>query len=271
MSSLPYQAVAFDLDDTLLLDDLTISDYTIETLRILSLNGVHIIPVSGRSFRSMKPFVDQIACVIWFVSCNGAEIWNTVSGGLFRGEKFSVELGHEIAAFGKSWQCYAQTYDGEYFYYNEDSVWAERYAKSSMLKGKLVGDLEIFIQEPRNKILMMDDEKKIAEMLEAASIQFQGRVSVTCSKPWFLEFNPVLATKGNALQLIAEQLGLALSRFLAFGDGLNDLSMLQKAGKGVLVANGQKSLRPLCDDLCLSNQEDGVARYLRNIFREVFP
>ena len=270
MNTLPFQAVAFDLDDTLLLDNLTISDYTIGTLRALSENGVYIIPVSGRSLRSMKPFVDQIACVTWFVSCNGAEIWNT-AGGLFRGEKFSVELGHEIAAFGKNWQCYAQTYDGEYFYYNEESVWAERYAKSSMLKGIRVGDLEEFIQEPRNKILMMDDEKKIAEMLTAARSQFEGRASVTCSKPWFLEFNPVLATKGIALQRIAEQLGLELSRFIAFGDGLNDLSMLQNAGKGVLMANGQKSIRPLCDDVCLSNQEDGVARYLRSEFREVFP
>ena len=47
MTSFPYQAVAFDLDDTLLRDDLSISDRTVSLLRALSSSGVKIIPASG--------------------------------------------------------------------------------------------------------------------------------------------------------------------------------------------------------------------------------
>ena len=269
MSSRPFLAVAFDLDDTLLRDDLTISSRTMKTLRILAASGVHIIPASGRAQLSMKSFVDQIGCSSMYIACNGAEIWDGHTHALLKAERFSVSLGKEIAAFGREHACYSQTYDGDTFYYNVESEWSRRYAAASMLHGVQVGDLESFIQEPRNKILMMDDEAKIASMLTEAQASFAGRASVTCSKPWFLEFNPINATKGIALSFVTDTLGLTLSDIIAFGDGLNDLSMLKAAGRGVLMANGRDSLRSECDDFCPSNQEDGVAVYLENVFHSL--
>lgn len=269
MSPLPFQAVAFDLDDTLLRDDRTISDYTLSVLHALCPKGVRLLPVSGRAQLSMKPYVDQIGRVPLYISCNGAEIWDPETGRPLHEELFSESLGKEIAAFGKRYNCYAHTYSGSCFYFNFRSVWAERYAESSRLTGVCVGDLETYIREPRNKILMIDEADKIAAMLAEAENQFSGRVSVTSSKPWYLEFNPAGATKGNALRLAAEMLGLRTEEIVAFGDSLNDLSMLQSAGLGVIMANGRKELRPLCGDVCGTNQQDGVARYLETLFREV--
>ena len=269
MTDLPFQGVIFDLDDTLLRDDLTISDRAVNTLRHLADLGVHILPASGRAQLSMKPFVDLLSCASLYISCNGAEIWDGRTHALLHAEQFSAELGREIAAFGKRHGCYAQTYAGDRFFYNEESHWAESYAASSMLQGEYVGDLETFIREPRSKILMMNTEQKIAEMLGEARVQFEGHASVTCSKPWFLEFNPLKATKGLALSWAADHLGLPLNRIIAFGDSLNDLSMLQAAGRGILMANGREDLRALCDDTCPSNQEDGVTVYLESVFKGV--
>ena len=80
MISPPYQAVAFDLDDTLLRDDRTISGYTLSVLHALDRKGVRLLPVSGRTRLSMKPYVDQIGNIPLYISCNGAEIWKTESG-----------------------------------------------------------------------------------------------------------------------------------------------------------------------------------------------
>ena len=190
------------------------------------------------------------------------------SGKLLHSETFPTEVGRKIASFGKEHHCYTQTYEGPCFYYNEESVWARRYAEASSLTGVYVGDLEKYITQPRSKILMMDDEPKIAAMLKEARERFRGLASVTCSKPWFLEFNPLRATKGIALQTACSLLQIRIERTLAFGDSLNDLSMLQAAGRGVLMENGRQELRPLCDDICSSNQDDGVACYLKSVFRE---
>lgn len=258
--------ITFDLDDTLLRDDRTISDYTVSVLRRLSEKGVPIVPASGRAKMSMKPFVDQIGCCPLFIACNGGQVWDARTGELLQQSAFSAELGREIAAFGEEYACYAQTYDDEKFYFNELSDWARKYEASSMLPGELVGPLTAFIREPRIKILMMAEPEKVAAMLSAARERFAGRVSVTCSKPFYLEFNPLEATKGNALRAVSSHLGISLDDVWAFGDSLNDLSMLKAAGHSVAVANAWEDVRLQCDEVCASNQEDGVARCLAEHF-----
>lgn len=256
------KAAAFDLDDTLLRDDLTISSYTVDVFRRLSAAGFRLIAASGRTVMSMQPFVERLGCVSLCVACNGALVYHPVSREVLHREQLSVELCHEIARFGNAHHCYAQTYSDDRFFFNEYSEYSRRYAAASMLPGEYVGDLEAYIREPRTKILMMAEPEKIADMLAEARSVFAGRASVTCSKAWFLEFNPLRATKGIALQKCADFLGMNLSDFAAFGDSLNDLPMLQAAGRGIAVANARPEVRAACADVCPSNEEDGVARYL---------
>ena len=229
------KAAAFDLDDTLLRDDLSVSSLTLKVFRELHHRGFLFVAASGRTLMSMKPFTDLLGCVSLCIACNGAVIWDPSD-------------------------C---SYD---FYFNEVSDYSRRYAASSMLPGEYVGNLELYIREPRTKILMMADEEKIRVMLALARKRFSGRASVTSSKPWFLEFNPPNATKGVALSKVADLLGLCPDNFIAFGDSLNDLPMLAAAGCSVAVANAWPEVKEVCARTCLSNQEDGVAKYLADCF-----
>ena len=108
-----FKAAAFDLDDTLLRDDLSVSDYTAGVFRRLTDTGFLLIPASGRAQLSMLPFVEQIRPVALYIACNGAEIWDGATDQLISRETFSMELGCEIAEFGKEFSCYAQTYEGD--------------------------------------------------------------------------------------------------------------------------------------------------------------
>ena len=256
------RAAVFDLDDTVLRADLSISPYTLKIFRRLHETGFVFIAASRRTRMSMKPFVDQLGCVSLYISCNGAEIWDPLSGHCLHRELFPVELCLEIARFGNEYGVYAQTYSEDRFYFNEYSEYYRMYASTSMLPGEYVGDLVDFIREPRSKIMMIADDKKIAEMLCEAKRRFSGKASVTCSKPYLLEFNPLLATKGIALEKAAGIMKLSANDFIAFGDSLNDSSMLNAAGRSVAVANARPEVIGICDDICPSNQEDGVAPYL---------
>ena len=135
-----------------------------------------------------------------------------------------------------------------------------------MLPGECVGDLTAFIREPRSKILMMAEEDTVARMLVLGRERFANRASVTCSKPYFLEFNPLKATKGIALEKTASLLGLAPENFAVFGDSLNDLPMLRIAGLSVAVANARPEVISSCDEVCASNNDDGVAGFLAQHF-----
>lgn len=68
------RAIAFDLDDTLLRDDRTISDETVSVLRRASEAGILILPASGRTYCSMAGFVARIGCANRVICANGAVI-----------------------------------------------------------------------------------------------------------------------------------------------------------------------------------------------------
>lgn len=255
------QAIAFDLDDTLLRSDGSVSDYTVEILHRAAERGIHIIPASGRTRDSMWHAVSRVGCASCFISCNGAEVWSP-DRQLMMQELLDVPLAHELARFAQGKNLYCQTYDVDRFYYSVQNHWADSYAELSSLEGRYVGDLTAFIRKPVTKLLMMDDEVRIAQLLLEARELFRGRASLTCSKPYFLEANPLAATKGNALRWCAAHLDFDMQNLLAFGDSLNDVSMLEAAGTGVAMANAREDVKALGFPLCTANDEDGVARYI---------
>lgn len=266
-----YQAIAFDLDDTLLRDDKTISSHTLRVLRQAAEQGIHVIPASGRTSSSMRRLVDEIGCASCYISCNGAEV-RTPSHELMMQELLPVDLAREVARFAHEHQVYAQTYIGAKFFHSMRGKYAEDYAALSSLTGEYVGDLEAFLTEPTPKMLLMDDPARIAELLAIARVKWAGRASLTCSAPYFLEVNPLKATKGNALKWCADHLGFSMDNLVAFGDSLNDLSMLEAAGTGVAVANARDDVKAQIPTHCLSNQEDGVADYIEKyVLREERP
>lgn len=258
---MPIRAIAFDLDDTLLRPDGTVSAYTTEVLRRASQRGIRILPASGRTRDSMWPTVQRIGCASAFVSCNGAEIWSP-ERTLMMQELLPVPLAHEVAQFAADRGVYCQTYAVDRFYYTEENEWAASYARLSSLKGEYVGDLTAFITRPVTKLLMMDEPARVAELLKKARSLFGERASLTCSKPYFLECNPPKATKGNALRWCAAHFGFGMNELLAFGDSLNDVSMLEAAGCGIAMGNAREDVKALGFPVCASNEEDGVARYI---------
>lgn len=271
---MPIRAIAFDLDDTLLHSDLTVSDYTVDILHRAAQQGIVILPASGRTRDSMFPTVRRIGCASAFISCNGADVWGLRPASaspapqtgadcpLLMQELLPVALAHEVARFAADRGVYCQTYSPDRFFYSIENEYAVSYAKSSSLEGDYVGDLTAFIQRPVTKLLMMDTPERIAALYEEARALFAGRASLTCSKPYFLECNPLKATKGNALRWCGEHFGFTMDELIAFGDSLNDVSMLEAAGTGVAMGNAREDVKALGFPLCATCDEDGVARYI---------
>ncbi|MBQ3484226.1 MAG: HAD family phosphatase [Clostridia bacterium] len=258
------RAIAFDLDDTLLRSDGSISGYTVDVLRRAQEQGIFILPASGRTFGSMMKAVPPILPLASaLASCNGSEVW-APEGALLMQELLPVELAHEVAAFAAARGVYCQTYSPDRFFYTVENDWAASYAKLSSLQGECVGDLCAFIRKPVTKLLMMDKPERVAELLREAQALFAGRASLTCSKPYFLECNPLLATKANALKWCGKHFGFDMQELICFGDSLNDVSMLEAAGKGVAVANAREDVKALGFEICRSNDEDGVAHYIED-------
>lgn len=107
------------------------------------------------------------------------------------------------------------------------------------------------------------DRETKRQVREALS-ELEG-IAVTSSMPNNLEINGEGASKGNAILLLARYLGLFPSQTMAFGDGGNDLSMMELAGIGVAMDNGNPALKKKADFIARSNEEDGVARVIEKL------
>ena len=90
-------------------------------------------------------------------------------------------------------------------------------------------------------------------------------LSVTSSVPTNIEMNLAAANKGEALLRLCRFLGVPPEATVAFGDGTNDLSLLRAAGLGVAVANAEPALLAAADRVTASNEDDGVARTIREL------
>lgn len=255
------QAIAFDLDDTLLQDDGSISPYTLSVLHRAAEKGIRIIPASGRTTSSMGSKVDLIGCAACYVCCNGAEVRTTAHEPLMQ-EHLPADLAREIAIWAKKNDIYAHVYDETHFYYSKDCAYAQAYRQATGTSYRRVPDLPAFITQPTPKLLMIDSTERIAQLHTQAQKKWGSVAAITRSKPYFLEFNPRQATKGNALRWCSEHLGFSMANTMAFGDSLNDLSMLEAVGHGVAMANAWEDVKARIPATCRSNQEDGVTHYI---------
>ena len=92
--------------------------------------------------------------------------------------------------------------------------------------------------------------------------RFDGRLYISKSLPYFLEFASPDVTKGSGLGFVAEHLGFTRERTVAFGDGENDVELLEWAGFGVAVANAHPRVLAVADWVCPSAAEEGVAQVM---------
>ena len=85
-------------------------------------------------------------------------------------------------------------------------------------------------------------------------------ISISEGVMWML-MNPQ-ANKEHALHLLCERLDVPLEQTAAFGDDLIDINMMSESGRGVAVANANPKVLSIADEICPSNNEDGVAQWI---------
>ena len=82
-----------------------------------------------------------------------------------------------------------------------------------------------------------------------------------------LECTPKGVHKAFALEYLLDIMNVDRKNLIAFGDEQNDTEMLSFAGTGYAMKNANPALLPFADEqLSLTNEEDGVAHFLRELF-----
>ena len=257
------------MDDTLLNDERQISAYSLSVFRRVMDMGIRVILASGRAGASMRSYVKEIGSPAPYIACNGGEIIDPKDHRLLDGLMFTVEQAKACARFAEENSFYVHSYDGGVFYYTGEETYGREYSYSSNLKGVRVDRLSEFISSPTPKLLCVGEPAAVLKLLGMARSRFGDTVSLSISKPIFLEIMPPGATKGNALKKISAYEPIDPETTMAFGDSMNDLSMLTWVKYGVAMENARNEVRESVSLVCPPNTQDGVARFIaRHVLKE---
>jgi hydroxymethylpyrimidine pyrophosphatase-like HAD family hydrolase len=66
-----------------------------------------------------------------------------------------------------------------------------------------------------------------------------------------------------AILKVLEYFGVNNSEDIAFGDGENDIDMLELVGLGIAMGNGSEKLKKMADFVTKKSSEDGIAFALK--------
>ena len=213
-------------------------------------------------FQSGLPYVRAAGIDDPVVCYQGAAVVDPVSGAFLRHEPIPVELAREtilaVEAEGFSLNCYV----GDELYVAQPTPEAERYASFQNLRVHVVGDLAAWLSEPPTKLVTVGPEELLDGLETRMKARFDGVLHISKSLPIFLEFSRKGITKGSGLDFLATHLGFTAARTVAFGDGENDVELLDWAGYAVAVEDAHPRLLRRADWVCPSADREGVAQVL---------
>jgi Cof subfamily protein (haloacid dehalogenase superfamily) len=218
--------------------------------------------VTGRMFQSVRRYALEGGLDDPVICYQGAVVAEPVSGRWLRHEPIPLEPAREaIAAIqteGYGLNCYV---DDE-LYVAEITADARRYADFQHLTLYEVGPLLDWLERPPTKLVVIGDPHALDSLEVRMKAHFDGRLYISKSLPYFLEFAAPDVTKAAGLEFLAPRLGFERENTVAFGDGENDVELVEWAGFGVAVANAHDRVLAAADLVCPRVDEEGVAQVI---------
>lgn len=256
------QALACDLDRTLIGEDAVLRPRTVESIAAARGAGVHFLLVTGRMFQSVRRYALAAGITDPVVCYQGAVVADPVTGEFLRHVPMPEPEAREvIAAIGAVGNTILVYVDDE-LYVSHETPESDAYAGFQHLVVHPVGDLLAWLPKAPTKLVVVGDPQELDRLEVEMKTQFGNRLYISKSLPHFLEFAGPSVNKGSGLDFAAERLCFSRERSVAFGDGENDVDLLDWAGYAVAVANAHPRVLAVADFVCPSVDDEGVAQVI---------
>jgi Cof subfamily protein (haloacid dehalogenase superfamily) len=261
----PFQLVASDIDGTLIHSDGTLSKLTLDVIHALP---VPFVLVTGRPVRWLRQLYDQMPEPFTAICANGAVIYDPHDDQILVANPLSVDLLLDVTKRLREAvpdvAMAVEVEDGRAFWYEES--WPVRWAGDDH-NLRVLATPEELTSVPAVKLLARSLNHQSDEFLELVSRTLGTAVETThSSSSALVEISAAGVTKAAGLAWLCERDGYDASQVLAFGDMPNDIPMLTWAGHGVAMGNAHPAVREVADEIGGTNDDDGVARYLKDAF-----
>ncbi len=254
--------IALDMDGTLLNKERVISKNTSEYLKKLVQLGHKVVISSGRPFRAIKPFYEELSLDTPAICYNGSYIFNFEE---YKDKKIPAKVIREIVQELGEDNC------NNIFCENESDIYALK--EDSMLDffwkngmNMHIGSLKNIDKDMYIAIIMLktgEYEEKLVNLgrkYDGIDVRFWTDAN-HIAELYFTEHS-----KGAALLKVAKHYDIPASDIICFGDASNDFPMFEVAGLSVAMKNGSDETKKQADMVSLDdNDNDGIMKTLKHI------
>jgi Cof subfamily protein (haloacid dehalogenase superfamily) len=248
-----------DIDGTLLGPDLDFSPRVRQAIQDARSQGTVVALATGRGFPSASRFAQDLGLDTPLICYQGAEIRFT-DGKTLHQATLSRTFLPQVIQFCHSGHLELSVYYEDQIYQSTRLYDQEFYDLWFSLPIRQVDDLVAALPGDPIKFIVTTPTEQEGDQVEAqvrdmAAKQFQ----VMRSHAWFVEGLDQSVSKGNAVALLAEHLGIAQVETMAIGDSQNDASMIEWAHLGIAIGNASPRVQSIADIVAPPQHEDGAA------------
>ncbi len=267
--------LAFDVDGTLLDASGDLRQRTQEALVAARNAGATLTLATGRDWETVKRLVAILPSVQYSVCTNGMEIFTNLGERLVT-QEIDLEIARNIVqqmrerlpgvAIGAG--------IGGHLVGEPDISKAlpNVPAGISSFPAKTVDDIMLALTMNTQDIVIYhgDYHYELEGLFNIVNevVQEEGLDVVYSGLP-MIEILPAGCGKDTGLLWLSSHLEIDQADVIAFGDGVNDLSMLRWAGTGVAMGQSTSHVLECADEVTLTNEQDGVAVWIEALLKEM--
>ena len=247
------QLIVIDLDGTLLRNDKTVSDETVESLIEFKNRNNKILFATARPPRDAYKYVPQklrdnpIICYNGACMINGKDILykkEMSRDTVYKIIETSQKSGYDQICFEINDKLYSNFDTSDFFGKAPTEI-----VDLAKLDMKAVYKVIIC-----NKMPISHDFLTILPDTCKGIVTDNGQLCQIMNQE---------VSKWNSIQSIIKTWNIKNEDIIAFGDDYNDLDMIKHAGIGVAMGNAEKAVKDSADFITDSNMNDGIAKYLK--------
>jgi len=265
--TLQYAVLVADIDGTLVPENKVVPPGVVAAVKAVQARGVRVCLATGRMWEAAREFVNAIGADPPVILYNGAQVFDFRTGRTLWTRRLPQETARQILVLVRQFPNVSpQLYVGGRVYAERMTPFVELYARRDHLTVHVIPRFEDLLAEEPVKMLIIGDPPDLAALSQAVAALPGPAINQVFSQRDYLEILPPGISKGVALPVLAEALGVAVERVVAVGDNLNDLTMVEAAGLGIAVEGSPPALLAAAGWVCPPPEREGVRAVIERVW-----
>ncbi|AWY45750.1 pyridoxal phosphatase [Glaesserella parasuis] len=268
-----YQAIAFDLDGTLLSSQGTILESSKKAIKQAQEKGLKVYIVTGRHHTAVLPYYAELGLDTPVVCCNGTYLYDFQNDKVLSanplGNALAEKLIHSAKAEGIHVAVYtrdAMTYEVLNAHFTKFLKWVVSCPENVRPNVYQAENFQTFIDNGTTiwKVLISDPNlEKMQKFVETLPLE----VSAEWSWVDRVDITKAGNSKGACLAELLKREQIDTENVIAFGDNFNDISMLKLVGMGIAMGESELEVQQSAKKVIGSNNEDSIAQTLNELLQ----